>query len=227
MVTIDLTDSEKPQRLTDKMSTCSEHPSSESSREDDGPMASDTDSEEATSNAALQSFLSLSNYDELDQSILHNQSDSCDGNGAIDCDFSRIKLEAWRMVASPSSSLSSIHSFDEDCLEAEYNLEEVPYRDTASERSLFSTNQSSNCASMEEAVSIEEINARIGLADELLANATSSGSLSRGRTRPKLETIFEGQFLHTPPKSNRRSHGPANKSWSSGHNSLVERLERL
>lgn len=52
----------------------------------------------------------------------------------------------------------------------------------------------------EESVSIEEINARIGIADELTCETPKSARRTQIHSK-QLETIFEGQFLHTPPKS--------------------------
>lgn len=70
------------------MSTCSEHLSTESGSSD--AVCSDTESDGACNQEAVQSFLNLTNFSDLDLSVLN------DSDQAIDYDFTRINREEWR-----------------------------------------------------------------------------------------------------------------------------------
>lgn len=105
------------------MSTCSENNTSESSDH----ASSDPESEEAHPNTK-DSLTNLTNFDAID---LTNDSESDGSDQNLDCDFLKINPENWRSVVSPTSSLSSIRSSeDENC--AEYNVEAFHFPETPS-----------------------------------------------------------------------------------------------
>jgi len=105
-------------------------------------------------------------------------------NCSFDNEFNDVTKDQWQKVVSPSSSLSSIGSSDDDFV--------------YTPKSPVKSRQSPN-TSIEESVSLDEINAQIGIAEEY-----SQSPARRSEKKSLLETIFEGKFLHTPPKKDQK-----------------------
>lgn len=173
---------------------------------------------------AGEDILSTKNpiYDSIEDDVEHLEQMIC----SEDTNFNSVTKEVWRDVVSPSSSISSINSSDDDDFSGYISLGSSF---SEKERHVKSNNNSNFCDKSsndedplnESRVSLQEINLQIGVAEELVA--TSKSKHGNKHLFGNLETIHEGKFLHTPPK-NTEDKSPRSQFKSS--NTFLDRLER-
>lgn len=142
-------------------------------------------------------------YDSIEEDIekLEKMICGCDAN------FSSVTKETWRDAVSPSSSISSISSNDDDDDDDNDFSDFISLNssDTDSYKyKYYNKNCDKSSASADEplndsCVSVQEINMQIGVAEEMVL--TPNGRQRNRHLFGNLETIHEGKFLHTPPKS--------------------------